>query len=117
MAHLLVHACVQASSVYLEKQMIPNLRSLIQKAETAPKAKKGVPSPQPPKVSTHPNEPSLVRLKPCKRPLSNGVIGSGNSGHKCGNSQNSSICYCEAIEQHLVNLPDLALTLPLFKGR
>lgn len=44
----------QASSVYLEKQMIPNLRSLIQKAETAPKAKKGVPVTQPPKARPPP---------------------------------------------------------------
>ena len=40
----------QASSVYLEKEIIPSMRSMIQKAQAPPRGKKGAPAQPPPKV-------------------------------------------------------------------
>jgi len=36
--------------VYLEKEIIPSMRSMIQKAQAPPKGKKGAPAQPPPKV-------------------------------------------------------------------
>ena len=40
--------------MYLEKDIIPSMRSMIQKAQAPPKGKKGAPAQPPPKVWPHP---------------------------------------------------------------
>lgn len=62
LAHKQLPSALQASSVYLEKEIIPSLRSMIQKAQAPAKGKKGAPAQPPPKV-THLHHP-IVHCTP-----------------------------------------------------